>query len=128
MDTPQLLARGGVQGNQTPVDGSDKNAAFPERNATVDHIAAGFDPARFVDFGIEAPQWFAGFGVIRKYFGPGGRDKHFAVDNHWRCLLAARIWQVSEPGNAQILHIAIVNQGKRAVPLLIIIEASHRPV
>ena len=125
---PILFSGSGIQRDKAAIDGADKNAAFPESDSAIDDVATGFDTTRLVDLGVEVPQGLSGFGVIGKDLGPSGRDKHLAIYNNRRRLLAARIGQVCKPCNAQILHIAVINQCQRAVPLLIIIKTSHGPV
>ena len=52
---PILLSSAGIKRDQAAVDGANKDATFPESDAAIDNVAAGFDAARFVDFGVEAP-------------------------------------------------------------------------
>src|SRR5690606_15285287 len=60
---PNGLSVGGVERNQTAVDGADIDLAFPQRDAAVHDIAAGGHAARAVDARIECPLAFAGLGV-----------------------------------------------------------------
>ena len=42
---PILLSGAGVEGNQTAINGADENAAFPESDTAIYHIATSFDAA-----------------------------------------------------------------------------------
>ena len=52
---PILLSGARIERNQATINGADENAALPESNPAIDDVAAGFDTARFVYFGVETP-------------------------------------------------------------------------
>jgi hypothetical protein len=92
-----------IERDQATINRADIDHAFPDRDAAVDHVAAGRNAARLVDLGIELPEPLARLGVVGVNHRPGGGEIHHAIDHDGRRFHAAIGVERRRPGDADIL-------------------------
>ena len=118
----------GVDGDQAPVEGGGDHLAAVQRGAAVDRVAAGLhrDGARHLR--VVGPQRFAGDGVHRVDHVPGAGRVHDAVDDQRRRFEAPLRVRLLDPGDAELVDVAVVDLVEHAVALLLVGAAVGQPV
>jgi hypothetical protein len=108
----------GVERDQPRIHGADVDAALPDRDAAVDHVAAGVEALPPIDLGVVGPLQLSGRRIEGVDLGPGRRRVEHAVDHQGRRFLAAVGVELGVPGQAQLPDIAGVDLVERREPLL----------
>ena len=116
IDLPGLAAGGGIDGVQAAVDRRHVHPPLPDRDATVDEVAAGIACIEALGLRIVAPAFTAGRRVHRVDDAPGARGVHHAVDDDRRSLLATlRLAEVVVPRVAELLHVRLIDLRQRRI-------------
>src|SRR6185369_5804282 len=124
---PELLARGRVECDEPAVDGADEYLALPHGHPAIHHVAAGVHAELTWHFGIEVPQWLAGFRLVGFDLAPRRGNIDDAIDHDGRGFLAAIGIHVREPGEAEFADIVLGDLCQRAVALLGVGAAMAHP-
>ena len=120
---PDHLAGVLVQRHELGVEGAEEHQVAVQRDATVDHVAAGTDvigQARIV-----LPEFLAGARIHGEHPRVGAGHVHHAVLDHRLRLLTALLFTAEGegPDRPQLLHVADVEDIQRAVALTLNAQA-----
>ena len=125
---PDLFARLGVDGDQAAVERGGDHLAAVERRSAVHGVAAGLHRDGAGHLRVVRPQRLAGDGVHRVDHVPGAGRVHHAVDDQRRGLETALGVRFLDPGDAELIDVAVVDPVERAVALLLVRAAVGQPV
>ncbi len=114
---PDRLAGGGIERDQPPIEGGDDRLALPQSEAARDGLAAGIAPHFARHLRIVGPEPLAGAGVISGGDVPCADIVEHAIGIKRRALDSAIGVQFVIPSEAELIDIARIDAGQRAVAL-----------
>ena len=125
---PQLVSGLRIESMEDAIHRGYEDLAFPDRNASIDEVAARVARGTRIRLRIKLPDLPAGGRVDRIDEAPGTGGVHDPVDHDRRRLLAPRCAEIVGPGKPEAVDIAFVYRGEGREIGLVLIAPQGEPV